>query len=255
MTDRGRPVADTLGNVAAVVLGAAAFLASAIHVFTVCLDAGAGSSTDRPVEAYIVAALITVAVELLAAVSMLELRKGIRWAPATGLLLGVGLTCAANLATTQDNGPGWGWPETVAIAPAVLFLVVLVIVETRPASAPRPAKRSAAKPEPARVTVGQPAKPQVATGQGGQHGAHRAGVATVASMGIPAAKWAVAVQPAADRAVAAEVAERPAMPTAAVVTDDGGRVRCDAGCGQLVSGRSLRRHRTQGCPESKAAAS
>jgi hypothetical protein len=135
-----KTTSDRIGDTAAVVLGAAAFLASAIHVYTVCIQvAGADPSlTDR-----IVAVLITVAVELLAAVSMLELRRGFRLAPTFGLLLGVGLTCAANLATARQNGPGWGWPETVAIAPAVLFLVVLVIVETRPDAHPERPSESA----------------------------------------------------------------------------------------------------------------
>lgn len=114
---------DRVGDGASVLLGGAAFAASAIHVYSVCRNNGA----ELPV-----AVLITTAFELLALVSILELRRGFRWTPLVGLGFGIALTLAANLATAKQNGPGWGWPETVAVAPAVLFLVVLAIVETRP---------------------------------------------------------------------------------------------------------------------------
>lgn len=108
------------------ILIAGALAASSLHVYSVCRVNG----STRPV-----AVLTVVAVELLAFAALRDLRRfGARRAPIglAGVVVGFGLTIAANLAAAADNGPGWGWPETVAVAPAGLAALALLMRETRP---------------------------------------------------------------------------------------------------------------------------
>lgn len=128
-----------LGDLAASVMGVAAFGASALHVYSTCIDrAGTGP---------LIAVLVTVAAELLAVVSMLELRRALHAAPVVGLAGGVALTTSANLATVPPavDRPGFGWPELVAVAPVALFIGVLVITETSDARRRRRADQQQAE--------------------------------------------------------------------------------------------------------------
>jgi hypothetical protein len=119
-----RSTGDTLTDTITSAMGAAAFAASAWHVYSTCRDrAGADLVT---------ALLVTAAAELLVLVVLLELRNHVTPWALGGLAIATGLTTAANLATVDPakDRPGWGWPETIAVAPVVLFLVVLVVTET-----------------------------------------------------------------------------------------------------------------------------
>jgi hypothetical protein len=104
-------------------LGAAAFAGSYTHIRDVAADHGQGGWIS-----YAIAA----SVDFMAVGSGLEIRRrrrndtGAKW-PMFTLLLSVGMTLGANLATA---GPG-PWGVLMAVWPAVAFLSVAGLLETR----------------------------------------------------------------------------------------------------------------------------
>jgi hypothetical protein len=114
-----------VANTVASLLGTAAFAVSFTHVRTVAAVHGQTGAVSY---------LVAVSVELLAVAAVTEVRqrarRGERYAwPLCVLLLGVAMTGAANLATAT---PGV-WGHVMAVWPAVAFLAVAGMVESRPA--------------------------------------------------------------------------------------------------------------------------
>ena len=113
-----------LANTIAGVLGAAAFAVSFTHVRDTAARAGQGG---------LVAVAIAVSVELMALAAITEIRRRTRrgeqarW-PRCVLVLGVAMSLASNLATAQHTT--WGY--VMAGWPAIAFLAVAGMLETRP---------------------------------------------------------------------------------------------------------------------------
>ena len=113
-----------MANATAGVLGVAAFAVSFTHVRDTATTAGQDGW---------VATAIAISVELMALAAVTEIRRRGRrgqravW-PWCVLTLGVTMSLAANLATAQPTG--WGY--VMAGWPAVAFLSVAVMIETRP---------------------------------------------------------------------------------------------------------------------------
>jgi hypothetical protein len=112
-----------VANGIALVLGTAAFSVSFTHVMRVASEHGQGGW---------VAKAIATSVELMALASVAEIRrrKSRRepvWIAVGVLLLGVAMSLASNLATAA---PG-AWGKTMAAWPAVAFLAVATLVESR----------------------------------------------------------------------------------------------------------------------------
>ena len=126
-----------VANGTAGVLGVAAFAVSFTHVRDTAAVAGQGGW---------VATAIAVSVELMALAAVTEIRRRGRrgqraaW-PWCVLVLGVAMSLSANLATAQDTA--WGY--VMAGWPAVAFLSVALMVETRAAETDD-ATRGAAAP-------------------------------------------------------------------------------------------------------------
>ena len=115
-----------VGDGVAVVLAVAAFASSLRHVQTVAADHGQGGW---------IAWSIAVGTELVALAGILELRraKDEGYRPVVGwacLTFGLVMSGGANLATA--SGPGWFWSHAMAVAPVIEYLLVVVMVETRP---------------------------------------------------------------------------------------------------------------------------
>lgn len=130
MSDAPAACRDTLvANVIAAVLGVAAFAVSFTHVAHVAAGAGQTGWVSYGLAA---------SVELLALAAVAEIRRRSRrgerayW-PRCVLVLGVVMTLAANVATAKPSG--WGY--IMAAWPAVAFLAVAGIVESRPLRADR----------------------------------------------------------------------------------------------------------------------
>ena len=124
------------------VLGGAAFVGSARHVLRLAETHGqAGTS----------AWLIAGSVEVLAAYCGWEARRRDdwrRWVPMTVLVAAAGFIVAANLASAEDTA--WGY--VLAVVPAVVFLAVVAVAETKVGRKVR------------RRQGHQPVKPQVTAG-------------------------------------------------------------------------------------------
>lgn len=117
-----------VANAVALVLGVAAFSVSFTHVMDVAAEHGQRGW---------VAKAIATSVELMALAAVAEIRRRAakgepRWVAVCVLLLGVTMSLAANLATAA---PG-AWGKAMAAWPAIAFLAVAVLVETRTAPAP-----------------------------------------------------------------------------------------------------------------------
>ncbi|MGH3343684.1 MAG: DUF2637 domain-containing protein [Carbonactinosporaceae bacterium] len=129
---------DTATGIA-LALGGAAFAASFTHVRDVAAAHGQPGWISHA---------IAVSVELMAIGSGLEIRRrrahGHRhiWPVAT-LLLGVAMSLAANLET---SGPGV-WGKVMAAWPAIAFLAVAGLIETRPTTSTSTGLASAVPPE------------------------------------------------------------------------------------------------------------
>ena len=113
---------DTIiANSIAAVLGISAFAVSFSHVIEVATKHGqTGWKADA----------ISVSVELMALAAVAEIRRRKRAGEATfpayiPLVLGVGMSLAANLATAS---PG-AWGKVMAAWPAIAFLTVAIMVE------------------------------------------------------------------------------------------------------------------------------
>ncbi|MGH3329351.1 MAG: DUF2637 domain-containing protein [Streptomycetales bacterium] len=143
----------------ALALGGAAFAASFTHVRDVAAAHGQPGW---------IAWAIAVSVELMAIGSGLEIRRRrarthrYAW-PLTTLLLGVAMSLAANL---QTAGPG-PWGKVMAAWPAIAFLAVAGLIETRPTTRPttspvpaRPESVSLTRDEPGTV----PTRTQIVPG-------------------------------------------------------------------------------------------
>jgi len=119
----GRSWEDRVCTGILLVLAATAGAGSFAHIRDVAAGHGQGGW---------ISFAIAGSVDLIAVASGLELRRRrrcghpCRW-PVFTLLLGVAMTLAANLATA---GPGW-WGAAVAVWPAVAFLAVAGLFETR----------------------------------------------------------------------------------------------------------------------------
>ena len=112
-----------VANGVALVLGTAAFSVSFTHVMTVAAEHGQGGW---------VAKAIATSVELMALASVAELRRRKAkgepaWIAIAVLLLGVSMSLASNLATAAAGA----WGKTMAAWPAVAFLAVAALVESR----------------------------------------------------------------------------------------------------------------------------
>jgi Protein of unknown function (DUF2637) len=112
-----------VANGIALVLGTAAFSVSFTHVMRVASEHGQGGW---------VAKAIATSVELMALASVAEIRRRKSrgepvWVAVGVLLLGVAMSLASNLATAA---PG-AWGKTMAAWPAVAFLAVATLVESR----------------------------------------------------------------------------------------------------------------------------
>lgn len=130
-----------VANGIALVLGTAAFSVSFTHVMRVASEHGQGGW---------VAKAIATSVELMALASVAEIRRRKSrgepvWVAVGVLLLGVAMSLASNLATAA---PG-AWGKTMAAWPAVAFLAVATLVESRTsapaADAPSPRTDGAAR--------------------------------------------------------------------------------------------------------------
>lgn len=123
-TDATSARGDSLvANGIALVLGTAAFSVSFTHVMRVASEHGQGGW---------VAKAIATSVELMALASVAEIRRRKSrgepvWVAVGVLLLGVAMSLASNLATAA---PG-AWGKTMAAWPAVAFLAVATLVESR----------------------------------------------------------------------------------------------------------------------------
>jgi hypothetical protein len=151
-----------VANTIAGALGAAAFAVSFSHVRDVAMTHGQSGP---------VAYLVATSVELMAVAAVTEIRQRARrsesyaW-PVCVLLIGVAMTLAANLATAT---PGV-WGHVMAAWPAVAFLAVAVMIETRTGrtNIPEPDRADAAnetRTAPARTAVA-PYVPAPRTGMG-----------------------------------------------------------------------------------------
>jgi hypothetical protein len=127
-----------VANLVAGVLGVAAFSVSFTHVMHVASSHG---QTGWVAEA------IATSVELLALAAVAELRRRKAkgepaWIAVLVLMLGVSMSLAANLATAA---PG-AWGKTMAAWPAVAFLAVAALVESRTSARTEPIHTDVEKP-------------------------------------------------------------------------------------------------------------
>lgn len=136
-------------NAVAAILGLAAFAVSFTHVVRLAVRSG---------QTGWVAVGIATSVELMALAAVTEIRRRSRrgepaaW-PRCVLVLGVVMSLAANLATAQSTA--WGY--VMAAWPAVAFLSVAAMIETRSLAAPL-RTHSPYAPAPVPGVSGQPAE-------------------------------------------------------------------------------------------------
>jgi hypothetical protein len=115
-----------LSDVVAGVLATTSFGSSLRHVQTVA---------DSHGQHGLISWTIAISVELVALVAILELRRarGHRRVPIAAVVaLAAGLTMSAGANLATATGRGFGWSQVVAVWPAVAYVLVAVIIETRP---------------------------------------------------------------------------------------------------------------------------
>lgn len=131
-------------------LGGVAFVGSARHVLNLARDHGQDGAA---------AWLIAGSVEVLAAYCGWELRKRAGWGrmvPVVFLAGSVAFVIGANLASAEDSR----WGRALAVTPAVVFLAVVTIAETRHWRRPKRRQKVAAAPASAvKPQVKAPATP------------------------------------------------------------------------------------------------
>lgn len=106
-------------------LGGGCYAASFAHILQVARDHGQRGW---------VAWLIAGTVEVLLFVGMMQLRRAVSAPAALALLLGSGMSVAANL----DTSDGTRWGYAFAVWPAVVFLLVVWMAEASTIPGPRP---------------------------------------------------------------------------------------------------------------------
>jgi len=121
-TRREHLLSDTVAGV----LATASFGSSLRHVQTVAASHGQHG---------LISWGIAISVELVALVAILELRRArgserTPLAAIVALAAGLAMSAGANLDTA--TGAGFGWSQVVAVWPAVAYVLVAVIIETRP---------------------------------------------------------------------------------------------------------------------------
>lgn len=124
--DRRRKAERVLADTSSAVLAAAAFGSSLRHVQQIAAENGQPGWISW---------VIAVSVEIVSLVAILELSRaratGQRVPPAAVLALtaGLAMSAAANGATASGSG---AWPIVMALWPVVAYVLVVLIVETRP---------------------------------------------------------------------------------------------------------------------------